>query len=116
MDIYSDIISRIINPACFNKIYVIFNDKKLKENINKFDSYGWRILIFTIYHFMPLSFNVDKDIIYSKLIDLIHFLLINGADPNLTNYSDNGLNAIQFALRYIRDIKVMNIILNMLIK
>jgi hypothetical protein len=116
MDIYSDIISRITNPISFNKIYLIFNDKKLKENINEFDSYGWRILIFTIYHFLPFSFHVDKDIIYSELINLIHFLLINGADPNLTNYGVNGLNAIYFVLRNIHDIKVMKIILSMLIK
>lgn len=116
MDIYSDIISRINNPTIFNKIYLIFNNEKLKENINEFDSYGWRILTFTIYHFFPLSFNVNKDIIYFRLINLIYFLLINGANPNLTNYCDKGLNAIQFALRYIPEIRVMKIILNMLIE
>lgn len=87
------------------------------KHINQSDSYGWKILNFSIYHFFSYSFHVNKDIIYSKLITLIEFLLINGANPNLTNRENNtGLNAIQFALRYIRDIKVMEIILNMLVK
>ena len=117
LDKINDLISSNISD---DTLFLYFlNDKDLIKHINQSDSNGWKILNFSIYHFFYYyySFHVNKDIIYSKLITLIEFLLINGANPNLTNKENNtGLNAIQFALICIHDIRVMEIILNMLVK
>jgi hypothetical protein len=115
-DKINDLITSNISISNDTFFLYFLNDKILIKDINQSDSDGWKILNFSIYHFFSYSFHVNKDIIYSKLITLINFLLINGANPNLINTDNTDRNAIQIALRFIRDIKVMEIILNMLVK